>query len=166
MDHHFSSAYDNVMGGVAAGESVISGMKQELKQLFLNGTSARDAVNIIERWLPEGSWKWPEFEAQIHELGEWSAAETLWHRISRLAYAFRDEEKFKKSNHYAPYKLFSPVMDDRTPSECQALNGTVRRWNDIFWESHPVPCERLDCRCTWIQLSQRDFDRLPSKQRL
>lgn len=164
QDNHFLAAYQELMPGIEADPSAVAGLEIELREMFIKGCYPRDAIKAIDRWLPAGSWRWPAFEAQLHLSTITDPAELLHHRLWRMAYAIRDEEQFSRAPHFAPYKLFSPIMEDRTPSECRALHGTVKRHDDEFWVNRRVPCERLDCRCAWIAVSQRDVDRLSGRK--
>lgn len=162
-EDHFSVAYQVLMSGIEAAAPAVDGMKDELRAMFNQGCYPRDAIRAIDRWLLPGSWRWPAFEAQFPQVATATPADLLYHRLWRLASSARHDAQFARTARIAPYKMFSPVMDDRTPPECRALNGTVGRHDDEFWLGRKIPCDRLDCRCTWIALSARDAERLSGR---
>jgi hypothetical protein len=156
---HFKAAYREVMCGVNAPHDVVEALLRELLALF-DGHPDRVSIELVDRALPPSRWLWPEFHRQLGAANADRRADILVHRIWRLAYAKSQQERFESTVDFAPYKMFSAVMDDRSPAECKALNGTARHHADPFWKDNPVPCARLDCRCTWIALSKRDLERL------
>ena len=156
----FLKAYRQVTNDVEAPRAAIETLLPGLLASFEGGQLRRDVVKSIASVLPLGSWRWPEFERQFGVGNEAMAAELLHHRIWTLAYAYRHESQFAATVDSAPYKMFSAIMDDRSPATCRTLNGTVKHHADPFWKLNPVPCARLDCRCSWIALSRRDLEKL------
>ena len=156
----FDDAYRRVMAGVEVSGESINRLLPALRVAFKNGDPSAKVITLILEHLPAGSWRWREFEEQFGSRPPRDMADALHHRIWVHAYAARHEEQFTKTVVSAPYKMFSAIMDDRTAEECRILNGTVKYYNDEFWTSHPIPCSRLNCRCTWIALSRRDAERL------
>ncbi len=63
---------------------------------------------------------------------------------------------FEENAKERPYLMFDAIDDGRTPKECMKLDGKIKRVNDPFWIEHPVPCEKLLCRCTLRSLSEQD----------
>lgn len=97
---------------------------------------------------------------------EWAAAhaETRWremgflfcHRLMMKVYKAEDLHSRRSLTHTRPYWQFSAIVDDRTPSECAALDGLIRRHDDAFWADCRIPCERLFCRCSILCLTARE----------
>lgn len=81
------------------------------------------------------------------------------HRVTMMACGRRNRAQALRNSDLFGFWLFSSVDDDRTPADCRALNGTVRRFDDRFWSDHPIPCGRLFCRCTIITLNERQASR-------
>lgn len=50
----------------------------------------------------------------------------------------------------------SVIKDGMTPRECIEASRTIRAVDDPFWKTHPVPCERLYCRCMIITIVAGD----------
>jgi hypothetical protein len=75
-------------------------------------------------------------------------AELFVHRVTMSFCARRRREQHLRTSESRPWWLFDAVDDDRTPGYCARLDGTVKRFDDPFWTEHPIPCERLFCRCS------------------
>lgn len=68
-----------------------------------------------------------------------------WRRIERLA-------------PRRPYLRYIAVLDERTRPDHAAWHGTILPWDHPWWEHH-VPPNGWRCRCTVVQLSERDLER-------
>lgn len=42
---------------------------------------------------------------------------------------------------------------------CMPHHGLILRWDDPFWDEHPVPCEHLECSARIFSLSARDLSK-------
>lgn len=52
----------------------------------------------------------------------------------------------------------SIIEDGMTPRECIEASRTIKAMDAPFWKTHPVPCERLYCRCGVIAIVAGDPD--------
>ena len=80
--------------------------------------------------------------------------ELLVHRINSKKYAAQ-----KDYFSYEPAVIrfliglrLSPIDDENTSRDCIEASRFVRAVDDAFWKSHPVPCDRLYCRCMIIPI--------------
>lgn len=76
-------------------------------------------------------------------------------RVSRAAGQWARIQELKD---VAPYLRYSAVMDGRTRPLHRAWHGTILAVDHPWWETHFPPCG-WNCRCTVIQLSDRDLRR-------
>ncbi len=56
-----------------------------------------------------------------------------------------------------PYFMYDAILDDRTTDLCRGLNGTIRRQDDPFWNTHVPPLHHA-CRAGLRTLSQRQVE--------
>lgn len=56
-----------------------------------------------------------------------------------------------------PYFMYDAILDGRTTELCRGLNGTIRRQDDPFWDTHTPPLHHA-CRSGLRTLSQRQVD--------
>ncbi len=167
---YFTEAFRSVVSGVEAGDSMLEQLFPEMFSLFVKGESARKFIPVILCRLPPGTWRWPAFEnfisdkrGGIEEPDFKAMAEMLASRVMKVAYSLHHKQQFLKTADHAPYMMFCSVDDDRTPDECKGLNGVISHYTSSFWSEHPIPCRRLDCRCSFIAMSERDLKKLSYK---
>jgi SPP1 gp7 family putative phage head morphogenesis protein len=77
----------------------------------------------------------------------------------RTSYAAGHWARIEATAARAPYVMYSAILDERTRPMHRLWHGTVLRWDHPWWETHTPP-NGWNCRCTVIQLSQRDLERL------
>lgn len=83
----------------------------------------------------------------VNEMGELLVHRILlkkWARDSAPSYMDREIKRFVKGLR------LSVIEDAMTPRECIEASRTIKAMDDPFWKTHPVPCERLYCRCMII----------------
>jgi SPP1 gp7 family putative phage head morphogenesis protein len=76
-------------------------------------------------------------------------------RVSRAAGQWARIQELKD---VAPYLRYSAVMDSRTRPLHRAWHGTILPVDHPWWDTHFPPCG-WNCRCTVLQLSERDLAR-------
>lgn len=89
--------------------------------------------------------------AQFHEMGELFLNRHLMIHMMRIHWLGFEENKDER-----PYLMFDAINDSRTREQCIKLDNTIKRVGDQFWKKHPVPCEKLLCRCSLRSLSERE----------
>lgn len=75
----------------------------------------------------------------------------------RTSYAAGHWERIQRSKKTRPYLMYVAVMDGRTRPQHRAWNAIVLPIDHPFWQTH-YPPNGWKCRCTVLQLSQRDLD--------
>jgi len=141
----------------------------EIKELALSEAvdikGLRSKVAIAQR-----IWKAPRPSARVRDMAAKyrnamlhdaeqrmfdEMGELLVHRIQSKKYALnRDQCNFDPD--FRPFLVglqLSTIRDERTPRECIEASRNVRPVDDEFWKTHPVPCERLLCRCTIMPIT-------------
>ena len=96
------------------------------------------------------------------QLGSVRRLNTIYDTNLRTAYAAGHSERIRANAATAPYVMYSAVLDARTRAQHRAWNGKVLRWDDPWWKTHTPP-NGWNCRCTRVQLSERDLARLGKK---
>ncbi|MGK9943764.1 phage minor head protein, partial [Salmonella enterica subsp. enterica] len=71
-------------------------------------------------------------------------------------YAAGEWAQIRDTARSAPYLMYDAVGDARTREQHRAWDGTVLRWDDAWWQTHRPP-NGWNCRCTVIQLGERDL---------
>jgi len=93
------------------------------------------------------------------QLGSPRRLKTIYDTNLRTAYSAGHWERIEENRNTAPYVMYSAVLDARTRPQHRAWNGTVLRADDPWWKTHTPP-NGWNCRCTVIQLNDRDLERL------
>ena len=91
----------------------------------------------------------------------WRSA-VIFNTNIRMANAAGAWKKIERLSTRRPFLRYIAVLDDRTRDLHRAWHNTVLPWDDEFWE-YAYPPNGWNCRCSVIQLSQRDIDRLLEK---
>lgn len=82
--------------------------------------------------------------------------ETIYRTNMRVSRAAGQYARIQDRKGVAPYLRYSAVMDRRTRPLHRQWHGTILRVDDEWWETHFPPCG-WNCRCTVMQLSERDL---------
>ncbi|MDV6345568.1 hypothetical protein [Nitrosomonas sp. Is37] len=84
---------------------------------------ANNGCHRVEKLLPEGSWRWTEYEQQSPELNTYDVMmKTLVNRIWRLASSLWQYQRILRNKESFPYlKLDTPDARKAKP-ECVALD--------------------------------------------
>lgn len=90
-------------------------------------------------------------------IGE-SRLRTIYDTNLRMARAGGQWKRIQTLKAGAPFLCYTAVLDSRTRPQHRAWHGTILHVDDPWWDTHFPPCGWF-CRCTVIQLSQRDLDR-------
>lgn len=98
-------------------------------------------------------------EVREVQLGSSRRLKIIYDTNLRTSYAAGHWEKVVKNAATAPYLMYVAVDDDRTREAHRAWNGMILRWDDPWWDTH-YPPNGWNCRCTIIQLSERDLKKL------
>ena len=93
------------------------------------------------------------------QLGSPRRLNTIYDTNLRTAYSAGHWDRIRDNERSAPYVMYSAVLDGRTRAQHRAWNGKVLRADDPWWKTHTPP-NGWNCRCTVIQLSKRDLNKM------
>lgn len=93
------------------------------------------------------------------QLGSARRLKTIYDTNLRTAYHAGKWERINENAWRAPYVMYSAILDGRTRPAHAAWNGLVLRHDDPWWKTHTPSCG-WNCRCSVIQLSDRDLERM------
>ena len=99
---------------------------------------------------------WSEFKKEAWKVsGDYNHRwlETEYHQTVANANAARMWKDFGRNTDLYPNVKFMSVRDGRVRLEHRALDGTVRPYNDPFWDTHLPPLD-WGCRCTVVQTDE------------
>jgi SPP1 gp7 family putative phage head morphogenesis protein len=82
--------------------------------------------------------------------------ETIFRTNMRVSRAAGQWARIQDRKDVAPYLRYSAVMDGRTRPLHRLWHGTILPVDHEWWNAHFPPCG-WNCRCTVIQLSERDL---------
>lgn len=100
----------------------------------------------------------PDGTAEMVQLGSLSRLRTILDTNLRMSYARGRWERIQRRAERRPWLRYVATLDDRTRPQHRAWHGLVLRADDPFWRSHNPP-NGWHCRCTVVQLSDRDLER-------
>jgi len=98
-------------------------------------------------------------ETREVQLGSPRRLKVIYDTNLRTAYAAGHWARIDANKRSAPYVLYSAILDGRTRAQHRAWNGKVLRADDPWWKTHTPP-NGWNCRCTVVQLSERDLRKL------
>lgn len=146
--------------------SLLGDVKQTVDAAIAEGWSfERFRSELTPMLISRGWWGRQEMvdpetgEAREVQLGSARRLRVIYDTNLRTSYAAGHWSRIDTNADTAPYVMYSAVLDDRTRPEHAAWNGKVLRHDDAWWQSHTPP-NGWNCRCTVIQLSERDLKRL------
>lgn len=93
------------------------------------------------------------------QLGSARRLKTIYDTNLRTSYSAGHWKRIETNARSAPYVMYSAVLDNRTREAHRAWNGKILRADDPWWKTHTPP-NGWNCRCTVIQLSDRDLQRM------
>jgi SPP1 gp7 family putative phage head morphogenesis protein len=152
LPRFFERAFWDTAVEVDASNEAKARLLSELIKAFSRG-EPRLGDRAADTFFSQG-YAWPRYSEYLKTVGiganPYKRGMLFNHRITMMAYARHHEASRLRNIESRPLWEFSAIDDDRTPSDCLACNGTIRRFDDSFWDLHPIPCEHLFCRCTII----------------
>ncbi|HYD12697.1 MAG TPA: phage minor head protein [Allosphingosinicella sp.] len=84
--------------------------------------------------------------------------ETIFRTNMRVSRAAGQWARIQDRKDVAPFLRYSAVMDDRTRPLHRRWHGTILPVDHEWWNTHFPPCG-WNCRCTVVQLGERDLER-------
>jgi len=98
-------------------------------------------------------------EQRLVQLGSARRLQIIYDTNLSTAYAAGHWQAIVTNAKYRPYLMYDAVDDDRTRPQHRAWDNLVLRWDDPWWRTH-YPPNGWRCRCSVIQLSERDLRKL------
>lgn len=142
---------------------LLADVKQAVDDAIAEGqTLAQFKKLLMPRLMKAGWWGMREQvdpltgETHLVQLGSARRIETIFRTNMMMSYSAGEWAQIEETAKQAPYLMYDAVDDNRTREQHRAWNGLVLRWDDPFWNSHRPP-NGWNCRCSVIQLSQRDL---------
>ncbi len=98
-------------------------------------------------------------EQRLVQLGSARRLQIIYDTNLSTSYAAGRWQSIVANAERAPYLQYFAIDDDRTRAQHLAWNKTILRWDDPWWQTH-YPPNGWRCRCSVIQLSERDLRKL------
>lgn len=95
---------------------------------------------------------------EMVQLGSPRRLRTIYNVNIRMATAAGKWARVEAVAPARPYLRYVAVLDERTRHDHRQWHGTILRWDDKWWREH-YPPNGWNCRCTVMQLSERDLHR-------
>jgi len=150
----FRKVYWGVMDSIDAPKSAKKKLLPCFEKAYFDGEATRSCVKQAKIELPDGTWNWPAYEAQAETL-EYGMHETLVNRVWRLASALSQYRRALQSRDTFPLLQLDVPDQQKARPECVARDGMVMHFDDDYWKDGFPPCERLDCLCRTIRMTEK-----------
>lgn len=144
--------------------SILQDIRDGLDDALAKGTTLKDFREALQPKLEaQGWWGRQEMtdpltgETREVQLGSPRRLRTIFDVNMRVAYADGRWERIQDTKEDLPYLRYQTVGDDHVRPEHQAWDGTTLPVDDVWWDSHYPPCD-WGCRCTPLQVTQREAD--------
>lgn len=145
---------------------LLNDVRQAVEQAIAEGKTAKQFRDELTPLLQAKGW-WgqqemtdPETgEQRLVQLGSARRLQIIYDTNLSTSYAAGRWQSIVANATTAPYLLYNAVDDDRTRELHRAWDNTVLRWDDAWWQTH-FPPNGWRCRCSVIQLSERDLRKL------
>ncbi|UJX43044.1 minor capsid protein [Desulfovibrio sp. JY] len=96
-------------------------------------------------------------EVKDVQLGSPRRLKIIYDTNMRMSQAAGEWARIQRAKKYAPYLLYSAILDGVTRPQHRAWNGTVLPVDHPWWKTH-YPPNGWHCRCSTIQLSAHDLE--------
>lgn len=145
---------------------LLSDVRAHVDRAIAEGRTFREFARELEPELVRRGW-WGKAEMidpqsgekKLVQLGSPRRLRTIFDTNLRTAYAAGHWARIQENARSAPYLMYTAVLDERTRPQHRAWHGTVLPVDHEWWRTHAPP-NGWNCRCTVIQLSRRDLERL------
>jgi SPP1 gp7 family putative phage head morphogenesis protein len=98
-------------------------------------------------------------ETREVQLGSSRRLQTIFRVNVQQSYAAGDWAQIQATKQAAPYLMYDAIDDAATRPEHRRWDGTVLPIDDPWWSTHRPP-NGWNCRCSVVQLSAADVERL------
>lgn len=141
-------------------------VRQAVDRALAEGLTLREFRAELEPLLVERGWWGRAMMEDPHtgeirevQLGSPRRLRTIFRVNLRTAYAAGHWSRIVDHAQRAPYLLYDAVLDERTRPDHRSWDGIVLRWDDPWWQTH-YPPNGWNCRCSVVQLDERQLRRL------
>ena len=100
----------------------------------------------------------PDGRAQVVRMGSPARLQLIYRQNLQTAYMAGRYKQMLENADNRPWWTYISVLDDRTTTGCQELDGQTFRYDDPFWDSH-YPPNHFRCRGRVSAGSDRDLER-------
>jgi SPP1 gp7 family putative phage head morphogenesis protein len=145
---------------------LLAEVKRAVQSALDNGETLQAFKNaLIPRMEAAGWWGVQKVvdpqtgKARLAQLGSARRLQTIFRTNLSTAYAAGEWAQIEDTAQDAPYLMYDAVDDNLTREQHRAWSGIVLRWDDPWWKTHRPP-NGYNCRCSTIQMSQRDLKRV------
>lgn len=159
----YEAAYWRVVSTIEAPQDQLAAMLADLVAAHFPLHDPKKEQKIIKKHLPDGTWRWPAYNAFVaardaefddEDLSGSHAPEEmvmfLARRISMIAYTLEREAQLRENARLSPlfftWWKFTASGGAEIPEKCRQMNGRLFRHDDPIWNKFP-PCECLECCC-------------------
>ncbi len=145
---------------------LLADVKAQVDRAISEGLTRRQFIDeLMPTLIARGWWGRQEVtdpatgETVEAQLGSARRLKTIYDTNLRTSYAAGHWARIEANKKTAPYVMYSAILDGRTRPAHAGWNGKVLRADDEWWKTHTPP-NGWNCRCTVIQLSERDLERM------
>ncbi len=144
---------------------VLQAIRDQVDRAIADGITFDEFRKTLTPQLQEQGW-WgrqpmtdPEtgIEREV-QLGSPRRLQIIFDTNLRTAYSAEKWDTAQRLKERRPYLRYVAVMDSRTRAEHAAWHGTILPVDDPWWDTH-FPPNGWNCRCTMMQLADRDLER-------
>ena len=144
---------------------ILQDIRAEVDRALAEGATLREFRRRLEPTLRAKGW-WgrgavidPQTGEEVEAaLGTPRRLETIYRANLRTSHAAGRWERIQRVKDRRPWLMYDAVLDDRTRPQHRAWDSTVLPVDDPWWGTH-YPPNGWGCRCSVIQLSDRDLRR-------
>jgi len=145
---------------------ILQDIRLAMDAAIRDGTTLDDFKKRLTPILQEKGW-WGRAlvadpltgEARNVQLGSPRRLGIIFDTNMRMSYAAGHWERIQRTKATRPYLMYVAILDDRTRPQHRAWNVIILPVDHPFWDTH-YPPNGWKCRCTVLQLSQRDLDNM------
>ena len=149
----------------AMSEDILADIREAVDSALSEGATFRQFERRLTPVLQDKGW-WGRKTlidpltgaARRVQLGSPRRLKTIFDVNMRVSHAVGRWQRIERLAERKPFLRYSAVLDSRTRPAHRAWHGTVLPLGHSWWETH-YPPNGWRCRCTVIQLSERELER-------
>lgn len=149
----------------STGFDILGDIHASLQDALANGEPFASWQKRIRPILAEKGW-WGKRqmrdprtgEIRTVQLGSPRRLSIIYDTNMRVSHAQGRWERTERLAKRLPYLRYVAVLDRHTRPSHRSWHGTVLRWDDPWWSTH-YPPNGWRCRCTTMQIGERDLKR-------